>query len=143
MYQYPYQSYPQYQPYQIQQPMQQNVQQPVQTVQPQQILAWVQSEEEAVKYPLAAGQSLFLMNQNDSYLYMKSVDQLGKTTFMKKRLVDETDNHNDNKPDLSEYIRREEIDNLIDDKIQKEVEKRVSQISFKPTRQKKIIDEED
>ena len=142
MYQYPYQSYPQYQPYQIQQPMQQNIQQPVQSVQPQQILAWVQSEEEAVKYPLAAGQSLFLMNQNDSYLYMKSVDQLGKTTFMKKRLVDETDN-NDKKPDLSEYIRREEIDSLIDDKIQKEVEKRVSQISFKPTRQKKIIDEED
>lgn len=145
MYQYPYQqSYPQYQPYQLQQPMTQNVQQPIQqSIQPQQILAWVQSEEEAVKYPLAAGQSLFLMNQNDSYLYMKSVDQLGKTTFMKKRLVDETDNHNDNKPDLSEYIRREEIDNLIDDKIQKEVEKRVSQISFKPTRQKKIIDEED
>lgn len=145
MYQYPYQqSYPQYQPYQLQQPMTQNVQQPIQqSFQPQQILAWVQSEEEAVKYPLAAGQSLFLMNQNDSYLYMKSVDQLGKTTFMKKRLVDETDNHNDNKPDLSEYIRREEIDNLIDDKIQKEVEKRVSQISFKPTRQKKIIDEED
>lgn len=141
MYQYPqYQNYPQYQPYQ--QPIQQNIQQPVQTVQPQQILAWVQSEEEAVKYPLAAGQSLFLMNQNDSYLYMKSVDQLGKTTFMKKRLVDESDS-NDNKVDLSEYIRREEIDNLIDDKIQKEVEKRVSQISFKPTRQKKVVDDED
>jgi hypothetical protein len=61
---------------------------------------------------------------------------------MKKRLVDESDS-NDNKVDLSEYIRREEIDNLIDDKIQKEVEKRVSQISFKPTRQKKVVDDED
>lgn len=140
MYQYPqYQTYPQYQPYQ--QPIQQNVQQPVQAIQPQQILAWVQSEEEAVKYPLSAGQSIFLMNQNDSYLYMKSVDQLGKTTFMKKRLIDE--DGPDNKIDLSEYIRREEIDELINNKIQKEVEKRVSQISFKPTRQKKVVDDED
>ena len=140
MYQYPYQNYPQYQPYQ--QPVQQNIQQ--QPIQPQvqQILAWVQSEVEAIKFPLAAGQSLFLMNQNDSYLYMKSVDQLGKTTFIKKRLVDESDNP-ENKVDLKDYIRREEIDSLIDSKIQKEVEKRVSQISFKPTRQKKVIDEED
>lgn len=138
MYQYPYQNYPQYPSYQ--QPIQQNIQQPMQ--QPQQILAWVQSEEEAIKFPLNAGQSLFLMNQNDSYLYMKSVDQLGKTTFIKKRLVDESDNQ-DNKVDLTDYIRREEIDALIDNKIQKEVERRVSQISFKPTRQKKIVDEED
>lgn len=138
MYQYPYQNYPQYQSYQ--QPIQQNIQQPIQ--QPQQILAWVQSEEEAVKFPLGAGQSLFLMNQNDNYLYMKSVDQLGKTTFIKKRLVDESDNQ-EKKLDLTDYIRREEIDALIDNKIQKEVERRVSQISFKPTRQKKVIDEED
>lgn len=138
MYPYPsYQNYPQYQPYQ--QPMQQSVQQPVQ---PQQILAWVQSEEEAVKYPLSAGQSLFLMNQNDSYLYMKSVDQLGKTTFIKKRLVDESGNL-EKEIDLSAYITREELENLINDKVQKEVERRVSQISFKPTRQKKVIDDED
>lgn len=144
MYQYPsYNNYPQYQPYQqpIQQPMQQpQIQQQVQQTIPQQILVWVQSEDEATKYPLQAGQSLFLMNQNDSYLYMKSVDQLGKPTFIKKRLVDETDNTD--KVDMSEYIRREEVDNLISDKIQKEVEKRMSQISFKPTR-KKVVEEEE
>ena len=138
---FPYQqNYPQYQPYmnqpqQYQQPIQQTVQQTPVVQQPQQILAWVQSEEEAVKFPLNAGQSLFLMNQNDPYLYMKSVDQLGKTTFIKKRLVDESDNH-ENKIDLSEYIRREELENLITNRIQEEVEKRVSQISFKPTKKK-------
>ena len=141
MYQYPtYNNYPQYQPYQqsIQQPQ---IPQQVQQTIPQQILVWVQSEDEAVKYPLSAGQSLFLMNQNDSYLYMKSIDQLGKPTFIKKRLVDESDAP-DGKVDLTEYIRREEIDNLITDKIQKEVEKKMSQISFKPTR-KKITEEEE
>lgn len=128
-------NYPQYQ-----QPMQYQYTPPTQN----QVLAWVNGEKEAMDYPLSAGQSIFLMNQNDNYLYAKSVDQLGKTTFIKKRLVDESDNKEPT-VDLSEYIRREEIENLISDKIQREVEKRVSEISFKPTKTKKqvIVDEED
>jgi hypothetical protein len=73
---------------------------------------------------------------------MKTVDQLGKTTFIKKRLVDESDT-SENKIDLTEYIKREELENLITDKIQKEVEKRVSQISFKPTKKKTVVVEDD
>ena len=136
-----YQNYPNYQQ-QYQQPMQM-VQQPVvqQTTQ-NQVLAWVQTEQEAMDFPLVAGQSIFLMSQRDPYLYLKSVDQLGKTTFLKKRLVDESDTQ-ENKVDLSDYIRKEEIDNLITDRIQKEVEKRVSQISFKPTRKKTVVVDED
>ncbi len=138
-----YSNYPQQQQYQQPIMMQQPVTQPVQAVS-NQILAWVQSEDEAINFPLNAGQSIFLMNQRDPYLYMKSVDQLGKSTFLKKRLVDESDNREPT-VDLSEYIRREEIENLISDKIQREVEKRVSEISFKPTKTKKqvIVDEED
>jgi hypothetical protein len=123
------QVYPQYYAnYNYQQYPQQMVQQPIQN----QILTWVQSEEEAKNFPLPTNQSIFLMNQNDNYLYMKSVDQLGKTTFIKKRLVDETEGL-EPKIDLSGYIRREEFENLIMDKIQQEVEKRVSEISFRPT----------
>lgn len=134
-----YLNYPNYQQ-QYQQPLQipQPIQQPSIT---NQILAWVQSEEEATHYPLNANQSIFLMNQNSPYLYAKSVDQLGKVTFIKKRLVDESDSQ-ENKVDLKDYIRREELEDLITDKIQKEVEKRVSQISFKPTRKKSADDEE-
>lgn len=121
-----YQNYPQYQ-----QPMP-IIQQPVQTI-PNQVLAWVQNEEEAMKFPLSAGQSIFLMNQNDNYLYMKTVDQLGKTTFVKKRLVDESDNQ-ENKIDLSGYIRKEELETMITDIIQREVEKKVSEVSFKATK---------
>ena len=132
-----YQSYPNYQ---YQQPMQ--VQQPVQNM-PNQILAWVQNEEEGVNFPLSAGQSIFLMNQNDDYLYMKSVDQLGKTRFVKKRLVDESDDQENKQVDLSGYIRREEISGMIADIVQKEVEKRVSEISFKPTKTKRRTSSED
>ena len=124
-----YQTYPQYQ-----QPIQ-----PIQQTSQNQILAWVQTEDEAVNYPLNAGQSIFLMSQKEPYLYMKSVDQLGKSTFMKKRLVDESDN----KQELIDYVRKEEVENMILDIVQKEVERRVSQISFKPTRKKVIDIEED
>lgn len=139
-----YSNYPNYQQ-QYQQPIM-PVSQPV--VSPpvaqtnNQILAWVQSEEEALNFPLNAGQSIFLMNQKEPYLYMKSVDQLGKPTFVKKRLEDETEGREE-KIDLKEYIRREELEDLITDKIQREVEKRVSQISFKPTRKKTVVVDED
>lgn len=142
-------SYPMYYPnyqQQYQQPMMpQQYQQPVVQQMPQQqqqILAWVQSEEEGMNFPLSTNQSIFLMNQNEPYLYMKSIDQLGKSTFIKKRLVDESDN-NKNQIDLSDYIKREEIENLITDRIQKEVDKRVSQLSFKPAKKKVILEDDE
>ena len=133
------QPYPQYYGYPNYQQYPQVPQQPVQNIQ-NQILVWVQSEEEAVKFPLSAGQSLFLMNQNDNYLYMKSVDQLGKTTFIKKRLVDESDNKTP-QIDLSAYIKKEELVAMISDIVQTEVEKRVSEISFKPTKTRRKTNE--
>ena len=127
-----YQNYPNYQ----QQPM---VQQPV-ISQPNQILAWVRSEEEAVNFPLNVGQSIFLMNQNDPYLYSKTVDQLGKATFVKKRLVDESTPKDTEQ--LKDYIRREELENLISDRIREEIERKMSEISFKPTKTKRNENEE-
>lgn len=135
-------TYPNYPPQAQQIPNQQPMTQPVQQMQGGQMFVWVQSEKEAMDYPLSAGQSLFLMNQNDNYLYAKSVDQLGKSTFIKKRLVDESDNQ-DNRIDLKEYIKREELEDLITDRIQQEVEKKVSEISFKPTRKKTVVVDED
>ena len=101
----------------------------------------MQSEEEAKNYPLSLGQSIFLMNQREPYLYMKAVDQLGKVTFLKKRLVDESEN-TEPKADLKDYIRKEEVKDIISDMIQKEVERKMSEISFKPTRAKKTVEED-
>lgn len=137
---YNYPAYPNYQAYQ--QPIQQQpIQQPMQQNVPNQILAWVQSEDEGINFPLSTNQSIFLMNQKEPYLYMKSVDQLGKTTFIKKRLVDETES--EKKQELLDYVRKEEVENMILDIVQKEVERRVSQISFKPTRKKTVVVDED
>lgn len=128
---------------------QQQYPQPIQPPMPQaqlqnQILAWVKDEKEAIDFPLSSGQSIFLMNQTDDYLYAKSVDQLGKVTFLKKRLVDESEQKENANMNAKDYVLREEIEDLITDKIQKEVEKKMSEISFKPTKTKKpvIIDED-
>ena len=138
------QTYPQYYPTSYPQYQQQILpsSQPMQQQQNQVLFAWVQSEEEGTKFPLSAGQSIFLMNQNDDYLYMKSIDQLGKMTFIKKRLIDETDDK-ESKIDLSGYIRKDELETLICEKIQEEVERRVSEISFKPTKAKRKYDIEE
>lgn len=143
---YPYYQYPTYQqqyqqpvvPQQLPQSVPQNTTQTV----PNQVLAWVKDEKEAMDFPLSAGQSIFLMTQDETYLYGKSCDQLGKTTFIKKKLVDES-NKQESHVDMSDYIRREEIENLITDRLQREVEKRFSEISFKPTKTRKQTVEED
>lgn len=139
---YPY-MYPQY----VQQvPPMPQVQQPQIQQQPQQMassgIVWVTSEDTVRNYPIAPGGTVLFMHENEPYMYMKSADQLGRTTFIKKRLVDETDS-NDSKIDLKEYIKREEIEELITDKIQKEIEKRISELSFKPTKTRKTVVEEE
>lgn len=133
-----YPSYPQYQ-----QPLQPPVQQPQPTTQ-NQVLAWIKNDEkEAVDYPLSPGQSIFLMTQDEKYLYAKSCDQLGKVSLMRKKLVDENENQ-DQKVNLNDYIRKEEIEEIISDRIQREIERKFNEISFKPTKSRKpiIIDEE-
>ena len=132
-----YQNYPAYQQ-QYPQPMQ--LTQPV-LAQPNQnqSLAWVKDEKEVIDYPLQAGQSIFLITQDEKYLYGKSCDQLGKVSLMKKRLIDETENQ-----EHTDFIRREELEEIITDHVQKIVERKMSEFSFKPTKTKKpvIIDEE-
>lgn len=106
-------------------------------------IVWVTSEDTVRNYPVAPGGSVLFMNENEPYMYMKSADQLGKSTIIKKRLVDETD-EKDSKVDLKDYIKKEEIENIIFDAVRNEVDKRMSEISFKPTKKKPVVvDEED
>ena len=71
---------------------------------------------------------------------MKSADSFGKSTIIKKKLVDETP---ETKTDFADFIKREEIEDIISKRVREEVEKRMSEISFKPTKQKKVVVEEE
>ena len=140
MYPYP-QNYPQYQAYmpQANQPSQ-NIQQTVQPIVQQPTVIWITDENIVKNFPLAPGGSQIFMNESEPFMYMKTADQFGKTSVIKKRLVDETPQINN---ELADFIRREEIDNLLDKKVREIVEKRMSEISFKPTKQKKTVVEDE
>ena len=131
-------SQPYYPNYQYPQPMP-VYQQPVQTQ--NQVLTWVKDEKEAVNYPLSAGQSIFLMNQSEDYLYAKACDQLGKVTFLKKRLVDESEPRLNTNVNVNEFVRKEELESMIADMIQREVEKKVSEVSFKAAKTRRKASE--
>lgn len=138
--QYPYNNYG----YPMQQQYQQmpNIPQTQVPATQQTPIVWVRSEETVFNYPVAPGGSVLFMHETEPYMYMKSADQLGKSSIIKKRLVDETE-EKENKIDLKDYIKREEVENIIQDAVRNEVEKRMSEISFKPTKRKPVIVDEE
>lgn len=83
-----------------QQPRQQSCQQ-------QNGLIWVQGEEAAKAYMVAAGNSVLLMDSEKHAFYIKSTDQSGMP--MPLRIFDYTE-RTEKKP--AEYVTREEFDRL-------------------------------
>lgn len=78
--QYGYQNQMQQPQMSYQQPQQMNYQQQAYQMAPQgnQSIIWVQGEAGAKAYPVAAGQSVLLMDSEDAVLYVKSTDQTGR-----------------------------------------------------------------
>lgn len=95
----------------------------------------------AIRNQESAGQSIFLMNQSEDYLYAKACDQLGKVTFLKKRLVDESEPRLNTNVNVNEFVRKEELESMIADMIQREVEKKVSEVSFKAAKTRRKASE--
>ena len=101
--------YPQYYPQQYVQP---TVQQPTQQ---NNGIIWVQGEAAAKSYPVAAGQSMLLMDSENSTFYIKSTDQSGMPLPL--RVFDYTERQNDATTNSSivtqkntDYVSRSEFD---------------------------------
>ena len=102
-----------YNPYQPQfyptaQPMQYPVQQ-------NNGIIWVQGENAAKAYPVAAGQSALLMDSENSVFYIKSTDQSGMPQQLrifdyKERVVGEKSIPQTMMEPKNDYISREEFD---------------------------------
>jgi hypothetical protein len=101
-------NYPQYY-----QPQQQYVPQMINTNQPPQNdgITWVQGENSAKSYPVAAGRSVLLMDSENPVMYIKSTDQSGVPLplriFDYKERTNSTSNAQEHKTD---YISRNEFD---------------------------------
>ena len=87
-------------------------------------IIWVQGEASAKAYPVASGQSVLLMDSEDSVMYIKSTDQSGMP--QPRRIFDykeRTQAHNapvsPSKPS-EEYVSRKEFEAFRDD-VRKEI----------------------
>lgn len=91
-------------------PAYQNYYQPYQQ-QAQQGIIWVQGEEAAKAYMVAAGNSVLLMDSEGSCFYLKSTDQSGMP--MPLRVFDYTERTPKQAPAPAEYVTRKEFEEFI------------------------------
>ncbi len=105
--------YPNYQNY-YQPPMMDNLAQyRQQPQQPSQGIIWVQGEEAAKAYMVAAGNSVLLLDSEGSCFYLKSTDQSGMP--MPLRVFDYTERQQASKQATApaEYVTRKEFEDFI------------------------------
>ena len=112
-----------------------------QTATPNPGITWVQGENAAKSYPVANGQSVLLMDSENSVMYIKSTDQSGMPLPL--RIFDYTERsqtHINASPTLSdekvEYISRDEF-NEFKDEIKAELRQpKVSATATKTSKEK-------
>lgn len=96
---------------------------------------WVQGEAAAKSYPVAPGGSVLLMDSENPVLYAKSVDTNGRPLpleiydLVKREDLKKAESES---VDLSSYVTKDELASMIS----KEIEKAISEISFKPNSKK-------
>ena len=115
-----------------QQGTQQQTQQNVPYVPPI-LVDYVQGELAASIYPVAYNQKVILLDMDDpDRVYRKSRDGNGKVTPLEKCKIVPEENKQLFEVDLKEYVKEDDILELIADAVHTEVDKRLSEISFKP-----------
>lgn len=73
---------------------------------------WVQGIEGAKSCILQPNEKALLMDSEDDRLFIKTCDSIGKPSIRSFKLVEEELN-NDNKINLDEYVKKEEIQGMI------------------------------
>ena len=100
---------------------------------------WVQGEAAAKAYHVEPGQTILLMDSDNPVLYYKSTDSSGRPIPMivydlVERKQSATDSVEEKMNiDLSEYIRRDEIEEIILNAVAQSVDQKMSEIQFTAT----------
>lgn len=91
----------------------------------------VQGTLAADMYQVENGQEIILMDMDNPYVYRKKRNIDGKLEPMKRfKLVEEEENP------VVDYVKQEEVENIVEKLVKREVEKKLSEITLKPTRKK-------
>lgn len=72
---------------------------------------WVQGIEGAKAYPVGAGNSILLMDSDNSAFYIKTADQSGVPSMRTFDYAERTEEKNN--VDLSAYVTRKEFDEVV------------------------------
>ena len=90
---------------------------------------WVQGEAAAKAYPVAPGNSVLLMDSEAPVLYMKSTDASGRPLPMETYDLVKRENIVAQQPvkqpqiDLSEYVKMSDLETMVNDLVNKALEK--------------------
>ena len=104
---------------------------------PPKVVDFVQGELAATIYPVAYGQEVYFIDMdNTSRVYRKSRDNTGILSPLQKfNLVADVEVKQE-PVDMKDYVKVDDILDIVSEIVQNEVEKRLSQISFKPSSKK-------
>ena len=107
-----------------------------QTPSQNQSIIWVQGEAGAKAYPVAAGQSVLLMDSEDAVLYVKSTDISGRPLPMESydlvkresvintsQISQRTQENILQNNDMSEYVKISDLETRVNDMVNKAVSK--------------------
>lgn len=141
--QYGYQNQMQQPQMSYQQPQPMNYQQQAYQMAPQasqgnQSIIWVQGEAGAKAYPVAAGQSVLLMDSEDAVLYVKSTDQTGRPLPMESYDLVRRESvvnvpqisqkgQNSQMIDANEYVKVSDLETKVNEMVSKAVNKALNE----------------
>ncbi len=109
-------------------------QMPVQNQQNGGSFAYCMGIEGAKAFPIAPNQTVFLMDSNDPIAYIKSADMSGKQTLRIFDMVERSEESASEEPkiDMSEYVKRSDIEDMISDA----VDKAMANFTMTPTKKR-------
>ena len=99
---------------------------------------WVQGEAAARAFHVDPGHTILLMDSDSPVLYLKSTDISGRPTPMiiydlVERKEQPVNNQNVQNIDLSEYVKRSDIETIIAESVSKAVDEKMGEIKFTAT----------
>ena len=142
MYGYPYQQFP-YPTYPQYQPQTPNINTTPPSASPL-ILDTVSGRTAAEIYNVDLGKQAVLIDIDNPVIYKKSRDMDNKLEMLQYDLVLHIDEPKDTtaKVNLDEYVKKDSIAKIVDDRVNEIVDKRLSEISFAPKATRKKTSEE-
>lgn len=85
---------------------------------------WVNGESEAYSFPVSLGQNVLMMDRNSMTIYSKSVDTTGAVSFEIHDLVKRETASANETPDLSGYVKVDDLETIVDKAVNKALSKR-------------------